>query len=143
MLGFLLFQPPGLFLAFNFLEKAGFNVWYDGRIDYGTSWEQVIFKAIDDCAAFIVVMTPQSWESDWVLRECQYADKRKKPQFPLLLDDEEFPFYVDNQYADVRGGKLPLKDFVTRLSQVIEPQTQSGKRYAAWNDHLSTCETKF
>lgn len=111
----------------NFLEKAGFNVWYDGRIDYGTRWERVIFKAIDDCAVFLVVMSPDSYESDWVRREYLYADKRKKPQFPILLAGEEFPFYIDNQYTDVRGGKLPPTDFVTRLSQVITPQTQSGK----------------
>lgn len=111
----------------NFLEKVGFNVWYDGRIDYGIRWERVIFKAIDDCAVFLVVMTPESYDSDWVRKEYLYADKRKKPQFPILLAGEEFPFYVDHQYTDVRGGKLPPKDFVTRLSQAIKPQTQSGK----------------
>lgn len=111
----------------DFLEKAGFDVWYDGRIDYGTSWERVIFKAIDDCAVFLVVMSPESYDSDWVRKEYLYADKRKKKQFPILLEGEEFPFYVDNQYTDVRGGKLPPNDFVTRLGRAIKPQNQAGK----------------
>lgn len=113
-----------------YLENAGFNVWYDGRIDYGTSWERVIFKAIDDCAVFLVVMSPESYDSDWVRKEYLYADKRKKPQFPILLDGEEFPFYVDNQYTDVRGAILPPQSFLTRLESVLTPQKDSGKNVA-------------
>ena len=39
------------------LEQAGFAVWIDERIDYGTTWPDVIQKQLDDCKAFIVVMT--------------------------------------------------------------------------------------
>lgn len=101
------------------LKQQGFEVWIDDRIDYGDTWERVIFKAIDECMAFLVIMTPESYASDWVLRECQYADKRKKPQFPMLLDGEEFPRYVSTQYADVRGGKLPGEDFLRRLEKSV------------------------
>lgn len=114
----------------NFLEKAGFNVWYDGRIDYGTSWQREIFEAIQNCAAFIVVMSPESYESDWVEREYLYADKLKKPQFPLLLAGEEFPFYVSNQFTDVRGGKLPPDNFLNRLEQYLKRQNRSGENLA-------------
>ncbi len=113
-----------------YLENAGFNVWYDGRIDYGTTWERVIFKAIDECDAFLVVMTPESWESDWVLRECHHAEKRHKPPFPLLLAGEEFPRYGTTQFVDVRGGKLPPQSFLTRLKSVLTPKKDSGKNVA-------------
>jgi formylglycine-generating enzyme required for sulfatase activity len=101
------------------LKQEGFEVWIDDRIDYGDTWERAIFKAIDQCLAFVVIMTPESYESDWVLRECQYADKRKKPQFPVLLDGEEFPRYVSTQYADVRGGILLGENFLKRLSKFV------------------------
>lgn len=100
------------------LLDEGFNVWIDDRIDYGENWERVIFKAIDDCAAFIVLMTPQSYESIWVQRECHYAEKRGKPPFPVLVDGvEEFPRYGLTQYVDVRGGVLPPADFYERLAR--------------------------
>ena len=73
------------------LLELGFDVWIDDRIDYGENWEREIFKAIDGCSAFVVLMTPESYESDWVLRECQYADKRKKPQFPCAAGWRRIP----------------------------------------------------
>src|SRR5262245_39492281 len=113
------------------LQQEGFEVWIDDRIDYGDTWERVIFKAIDDCAAFLVIMTPQSYESDWVLRECQYADKRKRPQFPVLLEGEEFPRYVSTQYADVRSDKLPPDDFYQRLAKFAPRKVGAGANITA------------
>ncbi|MBZ0289134.1 MAG: SUMF1/EgtB/PvdO family nonheme iron enzyme [Anaerolineae bacterium] len=112
------------------LRQEGFEIWIDDRIDYGDTWERAIFKAIDECLAFLVIMTPDSYASDWVLRECQYADKRKKPQFPVLLDGEEFPRYVSTQYADVRGGKLPGEDFLRRLEKFVGRKTAPEKSTA-------------
>lgn len=110
-----------------FLRQQGFDVWIDDRIDYGTSWERVIFRAIDQAGAFVVIMTPQSYESEWVLRECQYAEKRGKPQFPLLLDGEEFPRYVSTQYADVRGGTMPDEELIGLLAQAVPRKPVTGE----------------
>jgi hypothetical protein len=108
------------------LIQEGFDVWIDDRIDYGDSWERVIFKAIDECSAFVVIMTPESYESDWVLRECQYADRRKKPQFPVLLSGEEFPRYGFLQFADVRDGQLPPPNFYDKLAQHAPRKSRPG-----------------
>lgn len=120
------------------LLDEGFDIWIDDRIDYGENWERTIFRAIDDCAAFIVIMTPQSYDSLWVQRECHYAEKRGKPPFPILQDgEEEFPRYGLTQYVDVRGGYLPPADFFDRIAQyaprrpvrgaevIMEPDTRS------------------
>jgi len=48
------------------LEERGLVVWIDERIDYGTRWPRVIQENLDACAAFILVMTPRSFESVWV-----------------------------------------------------------------------------
>ena len=48
------------------LEARGIEPWIDERIDYGTRWPKVIQAHLDSCGAFIVVMTPRSYESDWV-----------------------------------------------------------------------------
>jgi formylglycine-generating enzyme required for sulfatase activity len=109
-------QPYARRLA-DHLIRSGFDIWIDDRIDYGQNWERVIFRAIDACAVFVVVMTPESYESDWVLRECQYADRRNKPQYPLLLDGEGFPRYFSTQWADVRDGSLPPEEFLSELAE--------------------------
>jgi formylglycine-generating enzyme required for sulfatase activity len=108
------------------LLELGFDVWIDDRIDYGENWEREIFKAIDGCSAFVVIMTPEAYESDWVLRECQYADRRKKPPLPILLEGEEFPRYGINQYFDVRGGGLPDGSFFQRLARHAPRKSTRG-----------------
>lgn len=108
------------------LISQGFDVWIDDRIDYGDTWERVIFKAIDDCLAFLVIMTPQSYESDWVLRECHHAGRRNKPPFPVLLEGEEFPRYGITQFVDVRGGRLPPNDFYERLEKAAPRKRDGG-----------------
>jgi formylglycine-generating enzyme required for sulfatase activity len=119
-------QPYARQLADELLHR-GFDVWIDDNIDYGDRWQRVIFKAIDDCSAIIVLMSPASAESEWVEREYNYAHKRRKPQFPILLEGEEFPFYVTSHFVDVLDGSLPKDDFYARLQRVIKPKESPGK----------------
>src|SRR5437762_3143565 len=91
-------------LADHLLEN-GFDVWIDDRIEYGDEWWDVIDKAISDCAAVVVIMTPDSKNSKWVKREVMLAEERNKPTFPLLLQGENWSLYITTQYIDVRHGK--------------------------------------
>ena len=50
------------------LIEEGFNVWIDHRIDCGSQWPKVIQNALDACDAFIVVVTENAFESEWVLK---------------------------------------------------------------------------
>ena len=101
------------------LIDQGLSVWIDDRIDYGTRWLHEIEAHIDDCSAFIVIMTPSSKESDWVQNEWLYARDKKKPIYALLLDGDAWLAFRSTQYADVRGSKLPPADFYERLKAII------------------------
>lgn len=97
------------------VRQNDFNAWIDDRIDYGDLWFKEIEKAIKVCGAFVVVMSPDSEESEWVLREILIAKREKKPIFPLLLKGQEFGLLIDIQYGDVRNGEMPPADFYERL----------------------------
>ena len=107
----------------DYLLASGFDIWIDDRIDFGSNWEREIFRAVDACAAIIVIMTPESYDSLWVQRERQYAENRHKQPFPLLLEGEAFPFYVVVQHYDVRGGKLPGSEFLEQLAEFAPRHT--------------------
>ncbi len=109
------------------LIANGFDVWIDDRIDFGSRWIRAIFKAIDDCDAFIVIMTPRAYESEWVENERLYAKKRKKLVFPLLLEGEAFADLGAIQYYDVDGGKLPEQGFLDRLAQFASRSVATGR----------------
>lgn len=114
------------------LLDFGFDVWIDDRIDYGEDWWATIVQAIRDSAAFVVIMTPDSDASRWVQREVTIADELGKPTFPLLLDGDiraskNWLIYVRTQFADVRGGSLPPRDFYMRLSNHAVRKASRGQ----------------
>jgi formylglycine-generating enzyme required for sulfatase activity len=105
------------------LEQNGFSVWIDERIDYGTQWPRVIQESIDGCSAFVVIMTPRSYDSVWVQNELSYARSEDKPIFPLLLEGKLWVTVAALQYVDVSNGKLPPSDFFKQLGGVVPKST--------------------
>ena len=99
------------------LREQRFEVWIDDRIDYGDRWWRTIVQAIRECAAFLLVMTPDSEESDWVEKEILLASDEKKPIVPLLLRGKVNPLCINRQAVDVTGGALPPKELLQRLRQ--------------------------
>ena len=101
------------------LQEEGFEVWIDDRIDYGTEWPTVIQKHLDDCGAFIVVLTDNAYNSKWVQNELTRASRKGIPFFPLLLQGDPWLSVEATQYVDVTDGSLPPESFYQRLEGVI------------------------
>lgn len=123
------------------LEHNGFLPWVDDRIDYGSQWPRVIQEQLDGCAAFIVIMTPRAYASDWVQNELNRAKRKRKPIIPLLLEGDEPWLSVEAiQYLDVRGGMLPPPRFYERLAQLV-PRREIAKELRTFNmPMLEWCE---
>jgi hypothetical protein len=101
------------------LQQKGFTVWIDARLDYGSQWPHEIQKHLDTCDAFILIMTPRSFASEWVQSELQRAKRKLKPIFPLLLEgDEPWLSIESTQYYDVREANLPDTRFYSALKRV-------------------------
>ena len=112
------------------LHTLGFDVWIDERLDYGAQWPQELQKQLDSCLAFILIMTPRSYASEWVQSELLRARRKLKPVFPLLLEGDEPWLSVEStQYYDVQGNALPDPEFYSDLREVINPAvtTQEAK----------------
>jgi formylglycine-generating enzyme required for sulfatase activity len=104
------------------LQNMGFEVWIDERMDYGSQWPHELQKQLDSCSAFILIMSPRSYASDWVQSELQRAKRKLKPIFPLLLEGDEPWLSVEStQYFDVRGEKLPYAKFYSAIGRVVSP----------------------
>jgi serine/threonine protein kinase len=124
-------KPQHLFVSYSRRDKTyaqalkdhmrnnGFTLWIDDQIEHGDHWFNEIHEAIKTCAAFLVVMSPESEQSEWVQKEILLAKRYKKPIFPLLLSGDEFPILIDLQYADVRNNEMPGTDFHRRVSRAV------------------------
>ena len=102
------------------LQSMSFTVWIDTRLDYGSQWPHEIQKQLDSCDAFILIMTSDSFASEWVQSELQRAKRKAKPVFPLLLEGDESWLSVEStQYYDVRSRKLPNDEFYADLKSAV------------------------
>jgi hypothetical protein len=99
------------------LTQQGIPVWYDHALGAGDRWDKIIRDQIDTCAAFVVIMTPDADESDWVAREINQAEHQQKPIFPLLLQGDRFFRLSNLQFEDVTGGLLPRDRYIARLHE--------------------------
>ena len=107
------------------LRGNGFDVWFDENIRQGSSWWHTIASAIENCAAFIVIMTPESEQSEWVHKEILLAKRDKKPIFPLLARGREFSILIDIQFFDMTNGNSLNKDFFALLSTSINNESKT------------------
>ena len=69
------------------LEAAGYPTWYFERDVFpGTSYLIQITKAIEQCDAIVLIVSPNALSSNQVTREVVGAFEQHKPFFPVLID---------------------------------------------------------
>ncbi|MBN8634375.1 MAG: toll/interleukin-1 receptor domain-containing protein, partial [Anaerolineae bacterium] len=74
------------------LTAAGFDVWFDtSKLEAGYQWKTHILEAIRTCSAMVVIATPNSAASHWVMREISYAVEFDKLIIPLLAPQDKPP----------------------------------------------------
>jgi hypothetical protein len=109
------------------LQSHNLPVWIDDHIDYGTTWPRVIQDHLEQCQAFVVVMSPRSEASHWVQCELSLALELKKPIFPLLLEGRRWLSVAAIQSVDVAGGNLPPARFFDTLRPYFPAPTATAE----------------
>lgn len=109
------------------LRHHGYDVWMDDRIEYGGQWLNVIFEAIRDASAVVIVMSPDSEKSKWVQKEYLYAEELEKLIIPIALNGHIFPYLKDKQASDPsQTGGLTNRAY-RQLEAVVTPLDQTGQ----------------
>lgn len=120
----------------DYLEYNGFSTWIDDDIQGGNRWWKEIEKAIENCAACVVIMTPSSNASEFVEKEYMNAAAKGKQLLPLLLEGSIFGYFVNIECEILDGTRdhLPsikwlerLQDYAKRLPQKREPSKEAPK----------------
>jgi len=99
------------------IEGAGFSVWWDPRIDLGTSFDREIEHELELAECVVVVWSGRSIESDWVRAEAQEGLDRGI-LVPVLIDDVKPPLafscwpqvlWSSTMFASVTFISLPAR----------------------------------
>src|SRR5438132_604642 len=72
------------------LEDAGLTVWWDRRMVAGDKIHNVIDEQIEKAKAIVVLWSPISVKSDWVLGEAQTAHELRK-LVPIKIEECKLP----------------------------------------------------
>lgn len=118
------------------LRERGINIWVDvENLTPGTpTWEREIEKAIRASTGLIVLLSPESNNSEWVRREISFGEQHRKRIFPVLIegdDDTSTPLRLANhQRVDLRTKfeagldelALALKEYIG-IKQEIATQS--------------------
>lgn len=84
------------------LEQAGFDVWWDlSDLKGGDDWVRFIPSAIQASQFFVVLLSPDSIQSEWVTKEYSYALRLRKKVVPAMIKACDVPFALNTiNYVD-------------------------------------------
>jgi len=92
------------------LRGRGLNIWVDieNLIPGSPAWEREIERSIRGAEGIIVLLSPDSNNSEWVRREISFAEDNEKRIFPVLItgeEDDSIPLRLsDHQRVDLRSN---------------------------------------
>lgn len=102
------------------LNRLGFDAWIDrSKLQGGQIWEIELQTAIQECHAFILMVSSASNGSHYVRSEWQYAINLKKTIIPLMFEDIQISFLLSPfQYIDFI--KNSFEESLNRLITALE-----------------------
>ena len=120
------------------LESAGFTVWWDDRIDPGSSFDREIERELEAAKCVIVVWSDTSVDSTWVREEAD-AGLQLNKLVPLLIDDCQIPLGFRRVQAarligwpdggqDLNGVLARVEMLVTGIQRSPTPEEIPARR---------------
>lgn len=116
-------REDGLAVAKYFYKsfmKSGFYSFFDEKSIRNGPFEPVIYKAIDECQDFVLIVSEQAFKKDmdkedWIYRELSYALEKKKNIIPVILYD-----------IDTLKANLPMNfKYLTEINGIIWSQEKN------------------
>jgi hypothetical protein len=114
------------------IENTGINVWIDREdIKAGNMWRVQIVEAIDTCAAFLLMLSPNSAASDNVRKEIDLAEGSERPIFAVMLQPVKLPADIRYQLAGLQLIDVQKLGFDNAVARLLEDLKEHIKKIAA------------
>lgn len=86
-----------------YLQRRGYNVWFDEGITPGKDWAQVLGSRIENCTCFLVFVSARSIASPECEKEVKYAFELDKPMVSVFLEPIDATTDVARQLLKRQG----------------------------------------
>jgi TolB protein len=116
------------------LRERGINVWVDiENLTPGTpTWEREIEKAIRGSTGIVVLLSPESNNSEWVRREISFGEQHRKRIFPVLIEGD------DHTSTPLRLVSHQRVDLRTRFESGLDELAIAIKEYIGVKEEIAT-----
>ena len=102
------------------LELYGFPTWEDVKaITGGDVWKAAISKAVRECDAFLIVLSPQSASSENVSKELAVATKHARRVLPVMYQACKIPDKMDYDLAELQWADFVDPSFDEALEKLV------------------------
>jgi hypothetical protein len=92
------------------LEKHGFNIWIDRDMTLGEDWPKKLASEINASDGVLMLISNNSLNSDYCLKEIVFALKKKKPVVAIHLDRTILPDKIDFMLGDIQ--RISMTDYI-------------------------------
>src|SRR5688572_29782370 len=118
------------------LRAAGFDIWLDQLdIRTGARWDDEVEKALEKSTTFLIVLTPESIQSQNVKDEIGYAINAGKNILPIILKPCNVPFRLRRfQYVDF--SNIPYDESVIEIKHLLTNNNELARLKDAREDHI-------
>jgi hypothetical protein len=102
------------------LEQYGFPTWSDIHgITGGDVWKATISRAVRECDAFLVVLSPQSADSENVAKELAVATKHARRILPVLYQACKIPDKMEYDLAELQWADFSEHPFHEAFEELV------------------------
>ena len=102
------------------LEQYGFSTWSDVHgITGGDVWKAAISRAVRECDAFLVVLSPQSADSENVAKELAVATKHARRILPVMFQACKIPDKMEYDLAELQWADFHQQPFHEALEELV------------------------
>ena len=108
------------------LQAAGYRVWFDEGLELGARYNQVIAEHIEECEAFMCLLTPGYYQSKYCRMEYTFAlEECEKEIIPVFMGDakqirKSFPagmrMFLIGVNAFMMNERVDIEDFMHKIS---------------------------
>jgi hypothetical protein len=112
------------------LQKAGMDVWFDmSDLKGGDHWIKAIQQGIESSQYCIIVLSPDSIESEWVANEYLHAKDSKIKLVPIMHRPCKIPLALKGvQFIDLQGANYA--EHFDELLQVLDVKARDDQKIA-------------
>jgi len=102
------------------LKHQGIQVWVDTQeIQGGDAWRAAIVRAITDCEAFLVILSPQCVASKNVVKELSLASEKNRHIIPIIGEPCDIPDGMQYQLAELQRIDFCELGFDAALQRLV------------------------